>query len=77
MTKIKVRIGDIKLDDADREALYDVIESGKLSEGKMVNKFEKAWADFIGTKYCVATSSGSGALIAGLTALKYYKKMLL
>lgn len=75
MKKIQIRVGDLRLDDTDREALHKVIDSGRLSEGEMVNKFEKAWADFIGTKYCIATSSGSGALIAGLTALKYYKNL--
>ena len=75
LKKIRIRIGDFKIEDAGRNALKEVIDSGMISEGKMVNKFEKAWAEFVGTKYCVATSSGAGALIAGLTALKYFKDL--
>ena len=75
MKKMRIRVGDIRLGDAEKEILKKVIDSGRLSEGKMVNKFEKAWAEFVGTKYCVVTSSGAGALIAGLTALKYFKDL--
>jgi len=75
MKKIRIRVGDIRFGDAEKRILIEVIESGRISEGKMVNKFEKRWAEFVGTKYCVVTSSGAGALIAGLTALKYFKNL--
>ncbi len=73
MKEIRIRVGDLRIGDVEKKALKEVIDSGMISEGKMVNKFEKSWAKFVGTKYCVATSSGAGALIAGLTALKYFK----
>jgi len=75
MKKIRIRVGDFRLEEEEKEALKEVIDSGRLSEGVKVNKFEKSWAKFIGVKYCVATSSGSGALITGLTALKYLKNL--
>lgn len=75
MRKIRIRVGDLKIEDAEKKILKEVIDSGMISEGKMVNRFEKAWAEFVGTKYCVVTSSGAGALIAGLTALKYFKDL--
>jgi len=50
-----------------------VLETGRISEGKKVSEFENKWAKFIGTKYAIVLSSGTAALIAGLTALKYYK----
>jgi len=77
MKKMRVRVGDISLREADKNALKEVINSGRFSEGRKVNEFEKAWARFVGTKYCVATSSGAGALIVGLTALKYFKDLKL
>jgi len=75
MAKIRIHVGDIRLGDAEKKILNEVIDSGRLSEGKMVSKFERIWAEFVGTKYCVATSSGAGALIAGLTALKYFMNL--
>jgi len=75
MKKMRIRVGDIRLEDAEKRILKEVIDSGRISEGKMVRKFEKRWAEFVGTKYCVVTSSGAGALIAGLTALKYFKNL--
>ena len=77
MKKMRIRVGDLRIEDAEKEILKEVIDSGMISEGKMVNKFEKAWAEFVGTKYCVATSSGAGALIVGLTALKYSRNLKL
>jgi len=71
--KIRIRVGDFKLAEVEKKALKDVIDSGRLSEGPRVSRFEKSWAKFVGTQYCVATSSGAGALISGLTALKYFR----
>ena len=69
----KIQVGDFRLGEDEKNAINLVLDSGRLSEGKKVKQFEKEWADFIGTRYCVLTSSGTSALIAGLTALKYYK----
>lgn len=67
----KVPVGDLKLGAAERRALQGVIDSGRFTEGERVRLFEEQWASYVGTKYCIATSSGSAALVAGLTALKY------
>lgn len=71
MDKRRVHVGDFRIDQEEREAINEVLDSGRISEGPKVRKFEQKWAEFVGTKYCVATSSGAGALITGLTALKY------
>jgi len=68
---IRIRVGEFKLGPKEKRALVDVIDSGRLSEWKRTFEFEKAWANYIGTKYSVAVNSGTSALIAGLTALKY------
>jgi len=67
----KIQVGDFKLKTAEKKAINNVLDSGRLSEGQRVYEFEQKWAKFIGVKYCVTTSSGAGALITGLTALKY------
>lgn len=73
--KTRIRVGDFKIEDIEKRNLKEVIDSGMISEGKMVRKFEEAWAEFVGTRYCIVTSSGAGALIVGLTALKYFKNL--
>lgn len=68
---MKIRVGDFQITDEEKRAIIEVLDSGRLSEGPKVKEFESKWAEFIGAKYCVATSSGSGALMVGLTAIKY------
>ena len=68
---IRIAVGEFKLGQKEKKALIDVIDSGRISEGKKTFEFEKAWADYIGTKYSIAVNSGTSALISGLTALKY------
>lgn len=40
----------------------EVLDSGWYILGKEVEAFEKEWADYIGTKYCVGLASGLDAL---------------
>lgn len=61
----------MEIGEKEKKAINQVLDSGRISEGKRTYEFEKKWSEFIGTKYCVATSSGTGALITGLTAFKY------
>ncbi len=69
----RVRVGDFVLGDKEKKAIMAVLDSGRISEGEQVHKFERQWSSFIGVKSCVATSSGAGALIAGLEALKHLR----
>src|SRR3972149_4322868 len=69
----KITVGDFRLGEEEKAAINEVLDSGRISEGRRVREFEREWAKFVGTKYCIATSSGAGALITGLTALKYLK----
>ena len=66
---LRIRIGDIKIGDEERKAVMDVLDIGRISEHTNVSKFEREWAKFIGTKYSIATSSGSSALLLGLQTL--------
>ncbi len=67
---VRINVGEFKLGSKEKEALLEVIDSGRLSEGKKTFEFEKAWAGYIGTRFAVAVNSGTSALIAGLIALK-------
>lgn len=72
---LKIRVGDFKLGADEKRIINEVLDSGRLSEGAKVKAFEAKWANFIGTKYCVAVNSGTSALITGLYALKYLLKL--
>lgn len=51
------------------QALQNIIIKGDFILGNEVTKFEKNFAEYIGTKYCVAVASGSDALLLSLKAL--------
>ncbi|PJA38329.1 hypothetical protein CO181_00660 [candidate division WWE3 bacterium CG_4_9_14_3_um_filter_43_9] len=71
----KIHVGDFKIGQEEKEAVNKVLDSGRLSEGTNVSRFEQEWARFIGTKYATVTSSGFGALMVGLQALKIMKNL--
>jgi len=66
----KIGVGEFIIGETEKEAINKVLESNRISEGYYVRQFEKKWAEFIGTKYCVSFNSGTSAIIAALTALK-------
>lgn len=50
------------------EAVECVLRSGRLAQGPKVEEFEALFASYIGTKYAIATSSGTAALHIALLA---------
>lgn len=50
------------------QAVAEVLKSGMLVQGKKVKELEEKFAKYIGTKYAVATSSGTTALHVALAA---------
>lgn len=57
------------IDEADVQAVVEVLRSGALTQGPLVGAFEEAIASYVGAKYAVAVSSGTAALhLAALTA---------
>jgi perosamine synthetase len=55
--------------DRERELVDQVLRSGRLSLGPMVERFERAWAERVGTRHAVACSSGTAGLHCCLHAL--------
>ncbi|NYZ16198.1 DegT/DnrJ/EryC1/StrS family aminotransferase [Azospirillum sp. RWY-5-1] len=53
---------------AEVEVLARVLTSGPLSDGRMVEPFERAFADYVGRAHAVAVSSGSLGLLLALKA---------
>ena len=55
------------------EAIQQVIKSGIFTMGEKVREFEKQFAKYIGTSYCVMVNSGSSANLLMTAALFYTK----
>lgn len=66
-----IHVGEFILGDDEKNAVLEVLNSGRISEGPKVREFESAFSEYVGTKYCVLVNSGTSALIAGLKALDY------
>ncbi|HZP00823.1 MAG TPA: DegT/DnrJ/EryC1/StrS family aminotransferase [Terriglobia bacterium] len=60
-----------KPDITEREIAYvtRVLRTGELSLGPVLREFERKFADYVGTRYAVATSSGTAALHLCVKAL--------
>ncbi len=61
-------------DDEEYAAIRAVVETGMFSMGARVAEFEKQFADFCGSKYCVMVNSGSSANLVMVGALRYRKE---
>lgn len=57
------------VDDAEREQVLRVLESGQITQGSRTALFEEALADFLKVKHVVACASGTAALHLALSAL--------
>lgn len=58
----KIYYGHQSLDDADIQAVVDVLKGDFLTCGPNITSLEKALCDLTGARYCVAVSNGTAAL---------------
>lgn len=68
----KIPLADIEIGDQEIEAVEGVLRSKWLSMGEVTQKFERAFAGFLGVKYAFAVANGTAALhlahaVLGLT----------
>lgn len=61
-------------DQLEVEAIHKVIKTGMYTMGAHVAQYEKEFAKFLGSKYCVMCSSGSTANLLMVAALFYRKE---
>lgn len=54
--------GSHTIDDSDIKNVIDVLNSSHLTEGPIVEKFEKKFSKIVGAKYSIVCSSGTAAL---------------
>ena len=61
--------------DEEISVIHRVVQSGNITMGAKTSEFEKRYADYIGTRYCVAVNSGSSAnlLMVAAWTLRYGK----
>lgn len=64
---MRIEVAKPYLDEREEKAVLEVIKSGWLSQGPKVKEFEKVFADYVGSKYAVAVTSGTTALHAALS----------
>jgi len=65
---MKINIASPQIGQEEIKAVTVVLKSGMLAQGPKVAEFEVKFAKFIGTKYSIATSSGTTALHVALLA---------
>jgi perosamine synthetase len=53
----------------EEELVMDVLRSGRLAQGPMIERFEDAVRETVGTRHAVAVDNGTNALIGSLLAL--------
>jgi len=58
-------------DDAEIKAIHRVLDKGITTMGECVEEFEKQFALYIGSKYCVMVNSGSSANLLAVASLFY------
>ena len=69
--KRKYSLASSTWDEAEINAIQEVIHSGKFSMGEFVSKFEKEFAEYVGAKFAVMVNSGSSANLALLSACRF------
>jgi dTDP-4-amino-4,6-dideoxygalactose transaminase len=58
----RVPLTDIAMAEEDVEAVLETLRSGWLTMGPRTQEFERAFADYVGTRHAIAVSSGTAAL---------------
>lgn len=69
LVKKKINQFQPSLGEEEKKELLDVIDSGWFTESKKTREFERLFADYVGRKFAVATTSGTAALFIGLKCL--------
>lgn len=64
-----IQISKPELGKEEIEAVTEVLESGMLVQGEIVEAFEERFAAYIGTEYAIATNSGTAALHTALASV--------
>ena len=70
MKKRQIFLGDIEINDLAKKYISEIIKSRRLTYGPFTQKLEKKFAQLHNSNWAIFTSSGTGALQAGIACLK-------
>ena len=70
MKKRQIFLGDIEINDLAKKYISQIIKSRRLTYGPFTQKLEKKFAQLHNSRWAIFTSSGTGALQAGIACLK-------
>lgn len=66
---MKIPISKPSIGKEEIDSVMEVLKSGNLVQGKQVEAFEKEFSSYLGTRYAIATSSGTSALQIAIETL--------
>src|SRR5215470_1071189 len=69
LSAIKVPFHRVSFGDEEINAVNEVLRSGWLTMGAKTLEFEQRFADYVGSRYAIAVSSGTAALQLSLDAI--------
>jgi perosamine synthetase len=64
-----ISISEVRMGEAEERLVLEVLRSGHLVQGPMVERLEAAFAERCSVRHAIAVSSGTTALVAALEAL--------
>jgi dTDP-4-amino-4,6-dideoxygalactose transaminase len=73
-----IRYGGVIAGQEEIDAVTEVLKGQQWSAGQVTERFERKFADYVGTDYAVATNSGSSALLLALAAcVEPYRRVVI
>jgi dTDP-4-amino-4,6-dideoxygalactose transaminase len=66
---VDISIASPQIGDPERERVLDVLDSGQLAAGDVVDEFEREFADYCETDHAIAATNGTAALHAALESV--------
>ena len=64
-----IHIAKPHIEDEEKKAVMEVLDSGMLAQGKKVAELEEKFAQFCGTEHAIAVNSGTAAIHSSLYAM--------
>jgi CDP-6-deoxy-D-xylo-4-hexulose-3-dehydrase len=71
---MKYELAASSWDEKEIQAVQEVLKKDRTTMGEAVFQYEKEFAEFVGSKYCLMVNSGSSANLLAVAALFYKKK---
>lgn len=76
MSSINYPLAATTWDEAELAAIQQVVASGMFTMGRHVQDFEREFAAFVGSRFCVMVNSGSSANLLMIAAMRYRRQGL-